>query len=161
MEKSVDMAGTVRQREVEDQMMESALRGPGFRMTKQRRLVYDLLVEIRDHPTATEVFFRAKERMRGISLATVYNCLETLVEVGMVKQVHVDRSASRYCPNLHDHAHFYCRECGSVVDVEPVETGEGLKGWKLREGTRVDFAEVALKGLCPECACRIEASAGN
>lgn len=132
--------------------MEDALRGPGFRMTRQRKVVYDVIVESRDHPTATEVFLRAKERMQGISLATVYNCLETLNEAGIVKQVHVDRSASRYCPNLRDHAHFYCRECGRVEDIDPVEKGAGLAAWRLREGTRVDDAEVALKGLCPDCA---------
>lgn len=128
-------------------------------MTKQRKVVYDVLLETTDHPTATEVFLRAKERMRGISLATVYNCLETLHEVGMVKQVHVDRSASRYCPNLRDHAHFYCQECGRVEDIDPVEAGAGLKAWKLRIGTRVDYAEVALKGLCPECAREVEEAA--
>lgn len=142
----------------EDREMEDALKGPGFRMTRQRKVVYDVLAETRDHPTATEVFLRAKERMRGISLATVYNCLETLHEVGMVKQVHVDRSASRYCPNLRDHAHFYCRGCGRVEDIDPVAAGAGLRAWKLRDGTLVDDAEVALKGLCPECAAKGDAA---
>ena len=48
-------------------------------MTKQRKVVYDVLLdEPRDHPTASEVFMRAKHQMPSISLATVYNCLETL-----------------------------------------------------------------------------------
>lgn len=139
-----------------EQGMEGALRGPGFRMTRQRKVVYDVLAESRDHPTATEVFLRAKERMAGISLATVYNCLETLSEVGIVKQVHVGRSASRYCPNLREHAHFYCRDCGRVEDIDPVEKGAGLAAWRLREGSQVDDAEVALKGLCPDCARKQE-----
>ena len=76
--------------------MEDALRGPGFRMTRQRKVVYDVIVESRDHPTATEVFLRAKERMQGISLATVYNCLETLNEAGIVKPCPSRSSTPRY-----------------------------------------------------------------
>ena len=53
----------------------------GLRMTKQRKVVYGVLIdEKRDHPTASEVFTRAQNRMPSISLATVYNCLETLVQ---------------------------------------------------------------------------------
>ena len=61
----------------------------GHRLTPQRREVYNVLLEDRDHPTATEVFLRAKKRVPSISLATVYNCLETLVECGLAKQVNV------------------------------------------------------------------------
>ncbi|MEM1297331.1 MAG: transcriptional repressor, partial [Verrucomicrobiota bacterium] len=52
---------------------ESPAKTPGIRMTKQRKVVYDVLMDEKDHPTATEVFLRSKERMSGISLATVYN----------------------------------------------------------------------------------------
>ena len=91
----------------------------GLRLTKQRKVVYEVLVDDkRDHPTASEVFERAKERMPSISLATVYNCLETLTQAGAVKQVNDDREASLYCPNLNPHAHFYYSECHAEVDVQ-------------------------------------------
>ena len=51
----------------------------GIRLTKQREEVFGLLLQKRDHPTATEVFLRAKKHMPSISLATIYNCLEALV----------------------------------------------------------------------------------
>ena len=93
--------------------------GGNLRMTRQRREVYDVLMDVRDHPTAAEVFDRTKQRMPHISLATVYNCLETLTEAGLVKQVNTDRGSARYCPNLREHAHFVCGECGGVFDVDP------------------------------------------
>ena len=61
--------------------------GGDLRLTRQRREVYDILMEQRDHPTATELFIKVKERVPTISLATVYNCLETLTGAGLVKQV--------------------------------------------------------------------------
>lgn len=68
----------------------------GHRLTPQRREVYEVLLAQRDHPSATEVFLRAKQRMPSISLATVYNCLETLVDCGLAKQVNMERDATRY-----------------------------------------------------------------
>jgi len=45
----------------------------GFRFTPQREQVYSVLLDKRDHPTAEEVFIRAKREMPDISMATVYN----------------------------------------------------------------------------------------
>src|SRR5438552_2501296 len=89
----------------------------GLRFTEQRRHVYDVLIAKRDHPTAVEVFMRVQKKLTGISLATVYNCLETLTECGLVRMVNHDREPSRYCPNLEPHGHFFCDECGTVFDV--------------------------------------------
>lgn len=123
----------------------------GHRLTPQRREVYDVLLAERDHPTATEVFIRAKKQMPGISLATVYNCLETLVDCGLARQVHVDREATRYCPNLQEHGHFICERCAKVFDVPLVKGGDSGPFWKLSKNFVVSQAEFTLRGLCPDC----------
>ncbi len=126
--------------------------GGEFRMTKQRREVYEVLMETRDHPTASEVYDRTKSRMPTISLATVYNCLETLTKSGLVKQVNMDRHSSRYCPNLNEHAHFFCDRCGSVADVDPKGKTHLSKAWNLPDGSVIDHAETVIKGICAPCA---------
>ena len=90
----------------------------GFRFTPQRQHVYDVLLQKRDHPTAEEVFIRAKKAMPEISMATVYNCLDALVKCGLVRQVQLDRGATRFCPNMHEHCHFFCDSCDTVFDVD-------------------------------------------
>lgn len=125
-----------------------------FRMTRQRKVVYDVLMAERDHPTASEVFLRAKHVMPGISLATVYNCLETMTHAGLVKQVNVDREASRYCPNLRPHAHFYCSECQEISDVDLHLSASTATPWSLPEGAKIDHLEVSMKGVCPDCQAR-------
>jgi Fur family peroxide stress response transcriptional regulator len=75
--------------------LQQRLEKSGLRMTPQRQRVYELLVQKRDHPTAEEVFIRAKKGMPEISMATVYNCLDALVSCGLVRQVNQDRSATR------------------------------------------------------------------
>ena len=130
---------------------EETISHSGHRLTPQRREVYNVLLEDRDHPTATEVFLRAKKRVPSISLATVYNCLETLVECGLAKQVNVEREATRYCPNLSEHGHFVCESCGIVSDI-PVSKGGSLTQFlKVPSGFIINHSEITLRGICPAC----------
>jgi Fur family peroxide stress response transcriptional regulator len=135
---------------------ESAMGREGLRLTPQRRQVYEVLMDKRDHPTATEVFIRAQKRMPSISLATVYNCLETMVGSGLVKAVHVDREPTRFCANLREHGHFHCTECGHVSDIEFSQTQE--QGWRLPSGFLVTQHDVTLRGLCAECGAVAKSS---
>ena len=99
----------------------------GLRSTRQREVVYNAILSKRDHPTADEIFARVKQNMPTISLATVYNCLDTLVHCDLVKQVHLERESTRYCPNLSDHAHFHDNETGKIFDIQlDLETLEKL-----------------------------------
>jgi len=122
----------------------------GFRFTPQRQQVYDVLLAERDHPTAEEVFIRAKRRMPEISMATVYNCLDALVQSGVARQVTVDRGATRFCPNMREHCHFHCDECGNVFDIDFPEDGPG--GIHLPKGFKPSRFEIAVHGVCAECA---------
>jgi Fe2+ or Zn2+ uptake regulation protein len=122
----------------------------GFRFTPQRQHVYDVLMEERDHPTAEEVFIRAKRRMPDISMATVYNCLDALVQSGMARQVTLDRGATRFCPNMREHCHFYCDTCGKVFDIDL--PGEGPDGITMPKGFKANRFEIAIHGVCAKCA---------
>jgi Fur family peroxide stress response transcriptional regulator len=103
------------------------LTASGLRPTPQREVVFRVILEKRDHPTADEIFARVRSRRPGISLATVYNCLETLVSCGLVRQVNLERAPTRYCPNLHQHAHFHDEQTGEIHDVNlPPELIEQL-----------------------------------
>lgn len=119
----------------------------GFRFTPQRQHVYSVLLKKQDHPTAEQVFIRAKRDMPEISLATVYNCLDALVQSGLARQVSLDRGATRFCPNMREHGHFYCDNCDSIFDFDlPAEAG-----LPLPKGFRATSYTVAIHGLCPAC----------
>jgi Fe2+ or Zn2+ uptake regulation protein len=123
----------------------------GRRQTEQRRAVFDVLMAKADHPTAVEVFMRVKGRLPSISLATVYNCLDTLVECGVVRMVHRDREPSRFCANLTDHAHFFCTHCGSVTDLPLRKPFDAGSLWDLPEGVSVLQQDTTFRGLCGAC----------
>jgi Fur family peroxide stress response transcriptional regulator len=118
----------------------------GLRMTRQRQEIYRILIERRDHPTANEVFMRAKDRLPNLSLATVYNCLEALVQHGIIRQVNFERESSRYCPNLSEHGHFHDASTGVIHDID-FKPGVSLSDvLELPEGAVVQDVEITLRG---------------
>lgn len=118
----------------------------GLRNTPQREVVYHALLTKRDHPTADEVFARVKTEMPSISLATVYNCLETLVQCHLVRQVNFERGPTRYCPNLQPHAHFHDEATGSTHDIDlPADLLERIKA-VLPAGYDADAIEITFRG---------------
>jgi Fur family peroxide stress response transcriptional regulator len=125
----------------------------GLRLTPQRQQVYDVLIQKRDHPTAEEVFIRAKQAMPDISMATVYNCLDALVQCGLVRQVQLERGATRFCPNMEEHCHYYCDKCGTVFDV--ALTGNSAVVPRPK-GFKIDHYEIAVHGLCADCAKKMK-----
>src|SRR5580765_6361370 len=137
-----------------DEELSKRLSTSGFRFTPQRQHVYDVLIEERDHPTAEEVFIRAKHEMPEISMATVYNCLDALVRCGMARQVNVDRGATRFCPNMREHCHFYCDTCEKVFDIDL--PSEGPNGIPLPKGFKAARFEIAIHGLCAKCGSPVK-----
>ena len=91
----------------------------------------------------------SKKTMPSISLATVYNCLETLVECGLIRPFNFDREATRYDPDLSDHAHFQCRDSGDVFDIPLQENVKSYLKTLLPEHFELDSVELAFKGRGP------------
>ena len=130
---------------------EESIAQDGLRLTRQRKHVYGALLQQQDHPTAMEVFLRARPEMESLSLATVYNVLETLAERGLVRKVHLDSGYTRYCANNAKHGHFTCTGCGAVMDVPLLPGAELEKLHHLPRGYTVTQQEVSLHGLCATC----------
>ena len=108
----------------------------GLRLTKQRQEVYQVLLEQRDHPTANEVYQRVRKKLPSISLATVYNCLEALVNHGLVNQVNFERSSS----------HFQDTRTGRIYDIT-IKEGVDLKEFiNLPDDVCVEEAQITLRG---------------
>ncbi len=126
-------------------------RSAGMRMTPQRRAIFEFLEGNTDHPTAEAVFRAVHRRHPGISLATVYNTLDTLERLGELDRLELGGAAERFDPEVRPHQHFHCTRCGRVEDLfgdVPTPAVEGPVG------CRVDRVRVQLVGLCATCRGR-------
>lgn len=128
------------------------LRGRGWRITAQRRIVAEVLGGEHVHLTADEVFERASAKLPEISRATVYNALGELVSLGEVLEVATDGRAKRYDPNARSpHQHLICSRCGAIRDVHPQGDPLGDLPASERFGYAVSDVDVTYRGLCPDC----------
>jgi Fur family transcriptional regulator, stress-responsive regulator len=138
------------------------LRDRGWRLTAQRRVVAEVLAGEHVHLTADAVYGRAQRLLPEISLATVYNTLNELVDMGEVLEIATGDGPKRYDPNTTAaHHHLYCVGCGALRDVNP----EGTDGLILPAGQQHGFelldVDIVFRGRCPDCRSPAPAAASG
>jgi Fe2+ or Zn2+ uptake regulation protein len=128
------------------------LRAADLRVTRPRVAV---LEAVHAHPHAdTETIFGAvRTSLPDVSRQAVYDVLNALTAVGMVRRIQPSGSVARYESRVGDnHHHVVCRSCGVIADVDcavgdaPCLTASDDSGFVL------DEAEVIYWGLCPDCS---------
>jgi len=125
-------------------------RRPG--LTRQRSLVLKLVRTPDEHPTATEVFERAKKEMPGISFATVYNSLRYLKAAGLIREIaSFGKSPSRYDSVTDRHDHAICSLCGSLVDFDLPGTVALQRAAARASRFQPESVHLTLYGRCPKC----------
>jgi Fe2+ or Zn2+ uptake regulation protein len=124
------------------------------RKTAQRDLVFHIVSERCDHPTARDVYEQARASLPAISLGTVYRNLQRLVEQGRVLESKNGQKPARYEARRRRHYHIHCTECGSLEDVS-VPYQESLDRKVARQlNYRLDEHRLEFFGTCPACQAK-------
>jgi Fur family peroxide stress response transcriptional regulator len=139
--------------ETSERVLRKALEGSGQRFTEQRCAVFRFLSSTDIHPSADEVFLAVRKELPGISLATVYKSLETLVGCGLAVKLTYSDGSARYDGRTDPHHHARCLRCGKVTDMAGDFTDEQVRGFQAHaEGFLVTGYRLELSGYCPSCA---------
>ncbi|MEN0020275.1 MAG: transcriptional repressor [Planctomycetota bacterium] len=112
----------------DDATLKDVFHRHGMRYTRQRAAVYAALASTKSHPTAEELLTAVRGDEPGISLGTVYNTLETLIEMGLCQRLAPPSPAhaARYDADTSDHVHVAAAD-GSVIDL-PTDLSERVLG---------------------------------
>lgn len=123
----------------------------GLRITPQRRLIVELLVDNNRHPSVDDIYQQAREIMPDISRSTIYNTMNELAIIGGVLNLgdFIEGSA-RFDTNTEPHHHLYCEKCHRIFDIMEGTNAmeidhESLVGFKVRS------KKVTFYGICPDC----------
>jgi len=126
------------------------LRRSGLRATSPRRAVLTALAG-RPHSTAVELLEGQLDQLR-ISRQGMYNVLNDLTRVGLVRCIEPAGSATKYEMRVGDnHHHLVCRSCGGVQDVDCAVGHAPCLQPTDAAGFTVQEAEVTWWGLCEKC----------
>ena len=137
----------------QDVVLRRTLQENGHRYTDQRAAVFRLVARSRVHPTAEDVFLGVRTEVPGISLATVYKSLETLVSCGLAKKLSPPDGSARFCGRTEPHHHARCLACGGVSDVAGELGDSEIAALQLQtNGFHLVGYELELTGFCSDCA---------
>ena len=120
-------------------------------MTKQRAVILEVIRSDMCHHTADEIFTLAKEKLPGISRATVYNNLKVLESEKLIRRITGDALSDRYDNSYVPHGHMICEECGKVRDFNLMNFDKQLSE---AIGSAFNSYELKVRYTCDECKAR-------
>ena len=121
------------------------LRDVKLRPTKQRILLANLILDGKNkHFTAEKIQKEVLTKGHNISLATIYNCLNKFVNVGLLKQIDQQGEVTIFDTNVSHHHHFLNQNTGELIDIDPDEIGFS-KLPEIPNGFESDGVEVLIK----------------
>lgn len=133
---------------------EEVSRRKSRRMTRQRRVILEVLREHRGrHLTAEEIYCLVKPLLTSISLGTVYRNLQLLTEEGIVARTMAFDGRARFEMGERElaHHHFICLECGSIMDVPCYSLSCEMQAFAANHNLRVASHFFEMHGYCAAC----------
>lgn len=129
------------------------LREAGLKVTPQRAAILEVYSGRRGHWTAQQVFGHLEGAKPSMSLATVYNTLETFEELGLLRRFNRPDGQTVFDRNTTVHHHAICSGCGQIIDLAiPEEAISGLVDSATDADFQVESAEVWYRGTCKRCS---------
>ena len=113
--------------------------------TPQRLAVVEIIVKVKSHHTADQIWEEAKIKCPTISRATVYNTLNLLVQKGLLEIRILKEGTTVFDANTSQHHHFIDEESGTIYDIPwdalKITGQDSLKDFQVRD------IEVILYGI--------------
>ena len=128
------------------------LKRSGVRITPQRHAVLEYLLTSMSHPTADDIYKALEKKFPNMSVATVYNNLRILREIGLVRELTYGDDSSRFDSNMQDHYHIICESCGKIVDFHYPTLDEIESLAEKVSGFEISHHRMELYGKCEQCS---------
>lgn len=122
----------------------------GLKPSVQRMAIMQYLLTHLTHPKVEDVYEGLSKKMPTLSRTTVYNTLRLLSDHKAVQMITIDEHRVCYDGNTEPHVHFYCKECGRVIDMFD-QNAPGCPGQMMIDGNMVTDVQLYYKGVCADC----------
>lgn len=121
----------------------------GVKPSLQRIAIMNYLLTHRTHPTADVIFNDLYPYIPTLSKTTVYNTLKLLTEQGAILCLNIDEKNARYDGDISCHAHFKCKNCNCLYDLQI--KGTDLLQTENTENLLLTECLIYYKGYCESC----------
>jgi Fur family ferric uptake transcriptional regulator len=103
-------------------------------MTLPRKIILEVIEDSADHPDVDEMYRRAVEKDRSISIATVYRTIKLFEEAGIIERLDIGDGRSRYEEAGEHHEHLIDVESGEIIEFQNEELEEMKRQVALNMG---------------------------
>lgn len=135
----------------------------GLRMTRQRRLILDVLHDSGTHLTGEDIIGIVQDKMSRVNKSTIYRTLGLLERLGCVYKSESGGKSTYHHAEEGRHHHIECHACGRTADCdEDIFQPIGV-ALEERYGFQVSLRHVVMVGLCRDCRrdLKTRAAGGN
>ena len=127
----------------------------GIRLTRQRRVLLQVMETARRHLDAGEILERAQKIDSNITRVTVYRTIDLLKRHGLIDELdlmHINGEGHYYERKMNrDHIHMACLRCGRISEFVS-DMFEKLKGQVERDCRfRIVVSRLEIGGYCATC----------
>ena len=133
----------------------ATLKDHHIRVTPQRQIILTYLVTHHNHPSVETIYTALTAEFPNLSMATIYNTLNLLVDLGIVIELPNDTGGIRYDFYGRPHYHVLCENCGKITDVFAPDFGQIEQRLNQEASAQTGYLitsnHVEVYGLCPEC----------
>lgn len=141
--------------------LQQAIRKRGIRLTRQRRVILEVMDAAEQHLDVDQISERARKIDPDIHLVTVYRTVDLLKKEGLIDELDLlHLRGDRHYYESHgprDHIHVACLRCGKVREFES-RLYEQLKEQIARDfKMKVTVSRTEVGGYCAECLAKISA----
>jgi Fur family peroxide stress response transcriptional regulator len=126
------------------------LKSTGHRATPQRLAILKVLTENKEHPSADQIYGQVRKTFPTTSLATVYNTLECLKEMGEVLELPFGDGNRYDGRNPSPHPHLVCTVCGRIEDLS-IDLRKTAAELAATWGYANVRPRLEFYGVCPRC----------
>jgi len=139
--------------------LQQAIRQRRIRLTRQRRVILEVMDGAEQHLDVDQIFERAKKLDNDVHLVTVYRTIDLLKKLGLIDELDLlHLRGDRHYYESHgprDHIHVACLNCGKVREFES-RLYEQLKQQIARDfKMKVTISRTEVGGYCEECLAKM------
>jgi Fur family transcriptional regulator, ferric uptake regulator len=135
--------------------IQNSLKRRGVRLTRQRRVLLDLIDRSGRHLDADQLYVLAKQQDSKINRVTVYRTLKMLKQGQLVDELdlmHYDGDQHYYeTRSKKEHAHVVCLRCGKVEEFYGDPLDRLRKQVESHFGFQILVARTEIGGYCSHC----------
>jgi len=135
----------------------------------QRLKILEFIIKSKKHPSVDTIFRSLSKKIPTLSRTTIYNTLTLFTQKGLVNSLSISDNEVRYDFADNPHAHFQCRICYKIYDLEVHGIQNSIKRsqhihpegkcplYEMNddnnyiEGHKIEKIQTSLRGICKTC----------